>query len=330
LAVHNYESVNQCIPLGSLYPCPATNPVSGAEMCANFGVSPLMSILQFIEQGTIFSSYNVGMGVYGLNPPLTPTGPTTWYANTTIFNMQVAVFLCPSDTKLLKNSVSNYVGNVGGPFLIAGYSGTMVPLNAWGQSTGNGPPVPYNYPNGQNNGTIGFQAVTDGTSNTALWSEAVTGTNIAIRAGSGKLNELRGFFPAGRQSNWNNLQIGFPAAVTQFLAQCNALPIGTLATSVSGIGTRGTIWQASVPYYANFGMYNHVSSPNSRQCSNIALDQVGLDVFGTSPPTSLHQGGVNVCMTDGSVRFIREQINLYTWWALGTRAGNEPIDSKSY
>ena len=25
LAVHNYESVNQCIPLGSLYPCPAQN-----------------------------------------------------------------------------------------------------------------------------------------------------------------------------------------------------------------------------------------------------------------------------------------------------------------
>jgi len=96
LAVHNYESVNQCIPLGSLYPCPAINPLTGSEQCANFGVSPLMSILQFIEQGTIFSAYNVGMGVYGLNPPITPAGPTNWYANTTIFNMQIAVFLCPS------------------------------------------------------------------------------------------------------------------------------------------------------------------------------------------------------------------------------------------
>jgi prepilin-type processing-associated H-X9-DG protein len=77
-------------------------------------------------------------------------------------------------------------------------------------------------------------------------------------------------------------------------------------------------------------MYNHVSTPNSRQCSNIALDQIGLDVFGTSPPTSFHPGGVNICMADGSVRFIREQINLLTWWAIGTRASNGPINANSF
>jgi hypothetical protein len=30
------------------------------------------------------------------------------------------------------------------------------------------------------------------------------------------------------------------------------------------------------------------------------------------------------------VRFIRENINLYTWWSLGTRAGNEPINANSF
>ena len=45
----------------------------------------------------MYSAYNVGMGVYGPYPPQT-NGPITWWANTTVFNMQVAVLLCPSDT----------------------------------------------------------------------------------------------------------------------------------------------------------------------------------------------------------------------------------------
>src|SRR5438270_10174098 len=61
LAVHNYESVNQCLPPGSLYPCPATGILSGIDRCWGFGVSPHVTILQYIEQGTMYSGYNVGM-----------------------------------------------------------------------------------------------------------------------------------------------------------------------------------------------------------------------------------------------------------------------------
>ena len=99
LAVHNYESVNQCIPLGSLYPCPGQNANLGQDLCWGFGVAPQLSILQFIEQGAMYSSYNVGAGNFG--PPFGQSnGPTTWWANTTVFNMQVAVYLCPSDQRL--------------------------------------------------------------------------------------------------------------------------------------------------------------------------------------------------------------------------------------
>jgi prepilin-type N-terminal cleavage/methylation domain-containing protein/prepilin-type processing-associated H-X9-DG protein len=342
LAVHNYESVNQCLPLGSLYPCPGVNPVTGQDNCWGFGVSPLVSILQYIEQTTMYQSYNIAMGVFGAIPPST-NGPITWWANTTVFNMQVGVFLCPSDTKLLKVPVTNYMANLGGPFLLSGYGGPFVPLNPMstytGQTVSATNPIPYTpvqYPMSQNSGAIGFQAVTDGTSNTALWSEAVTGTNIPVLAGTGKLAEIRTYFRApGTQSNFNNLPVGVPAAVTQFLAQCNSVPTGSLGVTTS---QRGTNWQATFPYYADWGMYNHVSTPNSRQCSNVVIATQagggilgpGLDVYGTSPPTSFHQQGVNVAMCDGSVKFIRENINLYTWWALGTRAGNEPINANSF
>jgi prepilin-type N-terminal cleavage/methylation domain-containing protein/prepilin-type processing-associated H-X9-DG protein len=335
LAVHNYESVNQCLPLGSLYPCPGQNPAVGVDMCWQFGAAPQLSILQYIEQGAMYSNYNVGVGNYGPQPPNT-AGPTFWWANTTVFNMQVAVYLCPSDQRLVKVPITNYMGNVGGPFLLYGYNGPFVPLNPYSPTTV--PvyiPLPPNqtYAMSQNSGTIGFQGVTDGTSNTALWSEGVSGSNLPIQAGSGKLNEHRTFFVTpGTQQNPTNMPIGSQIAVTQFLAQCNSIPSGTTGNITT---PRGINWQVSHPYFANYGMYNHVSAPNSRSCSNVPFftpqsGLIGLDVYGSSPATSFHPGGVNVTMADGSVKFIKDTINLYTWWALGTRSGNEPLNANSF
>ncbi len=38
---------------------------------------------------------------------------------------------------------------------------------------------------------------------------------------------------------------------------------------------------------------------------------------------SEHPAGVNVAITDGSVRFVSENVEDLAWWALGTRNGNE-------
>ena len=39
--------------------------------------------------------------------------------------------------------------------------------------------------------------------------------------------------------------------------------------------------------------------------------------------SSYHSGGVNVCMGDGSVRFVVDSISFTGWQAMGTRAGAE-------
>ena len=35
-------------------------------------------------------------------------------------------------------------------------------------------------------------------------------------------------------------------------------------------------------------------------------------------------------MADGSVKFIKDTVDITTWWALGTRAGGEVISSDAY
>ena len=46
--------------------------------------------------------------------------------------------------------------------------------------------------------------------------------------------------------------------------------------------------------------------------------------------SSRHPGGLDMGMADGSVRFIKNSVNLYTWWGLSTIANSEIISSDMY
>jgi prepilin-type processing-associated H-X9-DG protein len=46
--------------------------------------------------------------------------------------------------------------------------------------------------------------------------------------------------------------------------------------------------------------------------------------------SSYHPGGADVVMCDGSVRFLKDSVNLNTIWALGSRNQGEVISADSY
>ncbi len=304
LAVMNYESSNGCFPPSCIYPSPIDS--------YGWGPSGQLSLLQFIEQGTLWNAYNVGA------VQCNSGGCGLYNMNTTVFNSQVASFLCPSDAKMRATAtICNYVGNVGGPFqLNTSWSGTFIPT----------PTQDFTYLNIQSPSTVKIASITDGTSNTALFSEVLSG-----------IDSLSGITPATSNPNlWKRVyfptsasdQNATAADVISVINTCKSLT----ATAPAQGGVRGD-WFYSYPNYINYATYNHMGPPNSRSCSTSgspSWDTWGLDVYGMAPPNSNHPGGVNLLSCDGSVKFIKDTVSLPTWWALGTKNGGEIISADSY
>jgi prepilin-type N-terminal cleavage/methylation domain-containing protein/prepilin-type processing-associated H-X9-DG protein len=297
LAMHNYESTFGSFAPSVMYPSPVDS--------WGWGPSGHLSLLPFLEQGPLWNAYNVGA------VQCNGSGCGQYNQNTTVFNTQVGAFLCPSDGKMRQVSMSSYVGNIGGPFHTSGYSGTYVPT----QGTSN----PYGGP-GSAPVTVKLAAITDGTSNTALFSEVVTGHNNAgaVSAASSNPNDWkRVMFMTTSASNSPTA-----ASALQMIQNCQNLPPAT-----AGLSTSRGDWFYAYPDYVSYSMYNHLSPPNTRSCVNAGWNSYSIDTYGTAPPSSLHSGGVNMTMADGSVRFVKDSISVPTWWALGTKSGGEVISS---
>jgi prepilin-type N-terminal cleavage/methylation domain-containing protein/prepilin-type processing-associated H-X9-DG protein len=300
LACHNYESTNGCFPPAGIFPSPLDS----------WGWCPAwtMAMLQYVEQGSMWNAYNVG-AVYPNG-----SGSALYSKNTTIFNTQIATFLCPSDAKMRNVSVCNYVGNFGGPYAMGGYSGMITPT---------APSWPETAAPGNTARIVTIASALDGTSNTAMISEVLTGHNNpgSVRSGDSNANNWkRVHFNTNLQSRTQGA-----AGAMAIVNACRSLP----PTAVGLGGARGD-WFLMYPAYVNYGVYNHTMPPNTRACSNAHISDWGQDVWGAAPPTSNHSGGVNMAMGDGSVRFIKDSVGLQAWWALGTRAGGETISSDAY
>ncbi|MFO0956074.1 MAG: DUF1559 domain-containing protein [Isosphaeraceae bacterium] len=105
-----------------------------------------------------------------------------------------------------------------------------------------------------------------------------------------------------------------------------------------GVDLRGVTWWTDATTFTTFlapnsNLFDQMYSANAcgyplnnnTPCKVVPL----LDPLMTGA-RSFHTGGVNVLMADGSVRFIKNSINLATWRALSSTRGNEVISSDAY
>jgi prepilin-type N-terminal cleavage/methylation domain-containing protein/prepilin-type processing-associated H-X9-DG protein len=318
LAVNNYHTAVNAIP-GSAMFLGATGETWGWN--ANWTVF----LLPYIEQNPLYNAYNFAQG------------PDMVMNSTVSYNL-LNVLLCPSDNQKQRNNPPwapiNYVGNYGGPSPIRMWSGTIVafyscsttnatPANGWGPGT-------CWWGADSNLGFFGFEGVTDGSSNTSLFSEKLLGITTNgpwPYAGSGT-DAKRGIYLIGTMPGTYN-QMNTSLALVGMQA-CQSVPSTTQASTSSWV--LGFSWTAGYYWHWMCNSYNHYNTPNKLTCMGTNDTQPGTwgGAEGISPPTSNHPGGVNVCFLDGSVHFIKDSVSPQSWWAIGTRNGAETLSSDSY
>ncbi len=278
LALTNYHDSNKALPYGrTLY----MNGVPPSLVMA-YSFSPQAQILPYIDQSALYGAMNFNLPWFD---PSNTTGTAT----------SIASFLCPSDSRDYLPAGwagNNYRANEG-TSLVWAYGPAQDPSGL----NNNMPP-----PNGAFFADVSyrFAQFRDGLSNTALFSEHVTGD----------------FSNAIATDNADHFAPGtFPITIVQAYEQCRAINYLNLQFQMqSNIGAPW-IWGGH-PVTS----YQHSAPPNARSCM-FPPNRI------MSTADSFHPGGVNLLMADGSVRFVKSSINIVTWMALGTRNLREVISS---
>ncbi len=321
LGLHNYHSANNSFPLGvSRYGLP-----TAYEWDCWSGHALMLGAL---EQTALYNAANFSLGNNAANS-------YGYYANSTVTSTHITVYLCPSDPnagslQVLRTADGrNDVLDVS--YLASAGTTTNSPNNTapnlpWATQGSTG--LFWWYV------SYGIQNVSDGTSNTIAYSEALVsntgGSNAAsvldssmsTNYGGTSATGVAGAGGAAQQYDANQN----PAAITAGLQACTAAIQGRQNLS----NCRGIFWEVGS---LGMTMFNTIATPNSTQYNwgDCRYTSGGYPNDATfANVNSLHPGGVNTLMADGSVRFVKNSINQYTWWALGTRANGEVISSDSY
>jgi prepilin-type N-terminal cleavage/methylation domain-containing protein/prepilin-type processing-associated H-X9-DG protein len=300
LAAHNYESATGTFPMGNRALPLYFSPSFGiCDYNAWLGHSAFVYILPYVENGNVYNAYNLQR-------------PYSSYANVTGISVRVATFICPSDMDAAPSPAGDISPAQNSYGTSRGLQETIV-FN-WANTfplpdpTGLYPQT-CNYGGGDGmfgpEGSVRIPAVRDGLSNTFLFGEV-------SRFG----NEPAGstFYFANIAGFW----IGPPwSASSPFWP--GDLRITSGAYQVPRLNsppdTTGAVFAAC--FATAFYPPDWIPVP---ACQN--LGQFGF--------RSLHPGGANFAMADGSVKFIKNSIDLGTYRALGTRALGEVVSADQY
>jgi prepilin-type N-terminal cleavage/methylation domain-containing protein/prepilin-type processing-associated H-X9-DG protein len=316
LAAHNYHDNYQKLPVGCYMPYAQDGYHNTQDITFPFGPNWAIYILPFIEGGNLYATVNVN-AYPGTALPANlynfATYDRSWRA---LRGATIKTYLCPSDAnnRTPYNDPSgvdappevvwargNYAGTAGftdsdhttdgsdalynNPF-DGDASDGVVPNNPANPPLGKGPI--FFFSTTGNNGTR-ITDIVDGTSNTIMFNE--------VRAGINQLDS-RGVWAMGHPGS----------SLTEAGRNYNPTPNNTL-DSPDG-QTFGDELQNCYKFW-----YYGIGRDKGMGCfPNTSGDQMN-----SAMARSMHVGGVNAAFADGGVRFVRNDIDQYSWCILQSK-----------
>ena len=245
-------------------------------------------LLPFIDQKVLFKGLD-------LNKPITdPANAEAWSA-------PLPLLQCSSDYDRLSQSPS-----------ALGYDGWT--RNSYRGNAGNDTGEVSAAGVENNNGVfvagrkVSAAQILDGVSTTALFSEALLG--------DGNDNTI------SNPGDWFVIPSTNHTKTDVYTALRSVVPTAGSASQVSYGGRE----YLSGQYLTT--RYNHIMPPNgpSGVVANGAdlITAINTGIQATTA-SSAHPGGVNLALADGAVRFVKDAIDIQTWWALGSIRGDDKI-----
>jgi prepilin-type N-terminal cleavage/methylation domain-containing protein/prepilin-type processing-associated H-X9-DG protein len=298
LAMHNYESAYGAFPQGMRGCC--------------WG-SWLIPVLPYVEQSALFNAWNAFGNNSGAPGTIDGNFRYAGVSNITVTSARVNAYMCPSDpNNLLTTGIGqtlatrmnvtsqNYVVNFGN---ITMQQGSIVNGNFQAQFT-----------DPKTNRVVPFLGAPFGDVGSPR-------PDITAGGGQGATNGI--------------VQLG---SITDGLSNTMMVSETLVGQSGASLDLRGFSHWA---YAAN---YSGMRTPNSTDpdwmqssgyCNWPAIRSNppcqggpgGMVIIGAR---SKHPGGVNVTFCDGSVKFIKDSVNIVTYNALSSSKGGEVISSDSY
>jgi prepilin-type processing-associated H-X9-DG protein len=296
IALHNYHNSMRTFPPNL---CPGANYNYSA---GSWGVLAFLN--PFLEQTNVYNMMNLNLPTYGSASPYAFANgdPNTIIAGTTI----IPLFLCPSDLGQSVDNGYNVAQNFGPSNYCATQGSGIDTINGTGP---NGSPLGADgvfYANSRTR----IEDITDGTTNTAAFSESMLGAGPDNSAGT----------PAALPASTDLRRVYSYVAIGSAISTATCTPpSGTYNYTQR---RQFAWWSGEIRCVS----YNHYYTPNSLFMDCVTNDpNFGYTAEGWKAARSLHPGGVNLLMCDGSVRFAGSQVNPVIWASIATRAGREIV-----
>jgi prepilin-type N-terminal cleavage/methylation domain-containing protein/prepilin-type processing-associated H-X9-DG protein len=285
LATASYEGANGSFPMATGFQfCEAGNICLGVSPDVGNTVGPLVALLPFYEQMSVYNAWNSQVAIFG-------------DVNSTVDATTINTRFCPSDGSIDGDKwvykPGEIYNNLPHPMTYSNYRGN------WGYWTG--------IPNGN--------VDPPGSADTPHRIAAIQQFNgVFVTNGYGAAGELA--FAQRRGATRRPVRQAEIRDGTSNTACFSEIAHGLLSKTdyVPGSYYDWGWWTSG-----NLGdtCYTHFwpINPQKRVSNNTSIDQAGAFINGAS---SFHPGGINIALVDGSVRFVKESIDT---WALDPKTG---------